>query len=183
MRRLGVLTALLLLSAGSMSHATGPTDVEEKLRTWQKGVWLNPGGTYTVWTDTHYFVVQGQRDGDSANVYCGASQVAFTDKGIARKQLVRVRKSPNQSWYISTTPEDFDTLGMERPLAFDESKFKPGTCIIEKGIIYDAVDEVTPDYILLSTCGGDRIKLYREGIMEYLPSGGGAFRSIKIEKW
>jgi len=182
MRRIELLVVILLLGIAGIAEATGPQNVADKLRDWQKGVWISPGGTYTIWTDTHYFVVQGQTYDDSANVYCGASQVAFTDKGVARKQLVRVRKSPNQSWFISTTPEDFDSLGMELPLVIDEAKFKPGTCVIEKGIIYDSVDEVKPDYILMSTCGGDKVKLYSNGVCDYLPTGGSPARSIRIEK-
>jgi len=181
MKRWSFAAVAVLLSASALD-AGQPGNAAEKLRSWQVGVWLSPGGTYTVWTETHYFVVQGGVIGDSANIYCGASQIAFTDKGVARKQIVRVRKTPGQDLYANTG-DYFDSLGMEQPLVIDESKFKPGTCAYDKGILYDSIDSVGADFILMSTCGGDKIKLFSNGVSLYLPASGGEAKSVRVEGW
>ena len=177
-----LLTILALVLLAGAVHAGQPGNAAEKLRSWQVGVWLSPGGTYTVWTETHYFVVQGFLQQDSANIYCGASQIAFTDKGVARKQIVRVRKTPGQDLYANTG-DYFDSLGMEQPLVIDESKFKPGTCAYDKGILYDSIDSVGTDFILMSTCGGDKVRLLSNGVSLYLPTSGGEAKSVRVEGW
>lgn len=182
MRIANRLLVTLVVSCPILAAATQPEPVADRLRTWSKGVWSSGAGAYTIWTDSHYFVLQGSTVDDSANVYCGVSQVIYTDKGIARKQLVRVRKTPNQSWFASAG-SDYDSTGAETPLVIDEGKFQRGTCVIDKGIIYDVVEEVTDEYILMTTCGGDKIQLYRDGVSAYLPAGGGEFRSIRIENF
>ena len=119
---------------------------------------------------------------DSANVYCGASQIEYTDKGIARSQVVRVRKTPGQALFAATT-DIFDSTGHEKPLVIDETKFKPGTCAYDKGILYDSIDSVGSDFILMSTCGGDRIRLLSSGVSVYLPISGGEAKSVRVEGW
>ena len=183
MRKLQALVISLILTLGVVVEATGPPpDVAARLRDWQKGVWVSGAGTYTIWTDSHYFVIQASPQGDSLNIYCGSSQVVYTDKGVARKQLVRVRKVPGQTLYAGLT-DAYDSTGAETPLIIDESNFKPGQCVQVEGIIYDSVDEVGDDYILMSTCNGDKIKLYRNGISAFLPAGGGEYRSVRIESF
>lgn len=181
MRRWSFTILGLALLTGTV-QAAQPGNVAEKLRTWQKGVWISSGGVYTIWTDTHYFVVQGGVIGDSANIYCGASQIQFTEKGIARSQVVRVRKTPGQALFAKTD-DIFDSTGHERPLVIDETKFKPGTCAYDKGILYDSIDSVGTDFILMSTCGGDRIRLLSNGVSVYLPASGGEAPSVRIEGW
>ena len=177
-----VLSILALALLAGATHAGQPGNLAEKLRAWQKGVWISSGGTYTIWTDTHYFVVQGTVMQDSANVYCGASQIEYTDKGIARSQVVRVRKTPGQALFAKTD-DIFDSTGHEKPLVIDESKFKPDTCAYDKGILYDSIDSVGTDFILMSTCGGDKIRLSSNGTSVYLPASGGEAVSVRIEGW
>ena len=177
-----VLSILALVLLSGATYTGQPGNVAEKLRTWQKGVWTSSGGTYSIWTDTHYFVVQGIVMDDSANVYCGASQIEYTDKGIARSQVVRVRKTPGQALFAATT-DIFDSTGHEKPLVIDETKFKPGTCAYDKGILYDSIDSVGSDFILMSTCGGDRIRLLSSGVSVYLPISGGEAKSVRVEGW
>ncbi|HUU44194.1 MAG TPA: hypothetical protein VM118_00555 [Acidobacteriota bacterium] len=180
MRRVPTLIVAVALMLGVTAEATGPSNVAAKLRDWQKGVWVSGTGTYTVWTDTHYFVIQASPQGDSLNIYCGSSQVAYTDKGIARKQMIRVRKMPGQALFAGLT-DAYDETGSEMPLVIDEINFKPGQCVQLEGVIYDSVDEIGDDYILMSTCNGDKIKLHNNGTSAFLPADGGEFWSVRIE--
>ncbi|MBI5867597.1 MAG: hypothetical protein HZB43_04805 [candidate division Zixibacteria bacterium] len=180
MKRL-LLTCVVLILA-TASHACQPGAIAEKLRTWQKGVWISSGGVYSIWTDTHYFVVQGNELQDSLNIYCGASQIEYTDKGIARSQVVRVRKTAGQALFAKTD-DIFDSTGHERPLVIDETKFKPGTCAFDKGILYDSIDSLGTDFILMSTCGEDRIRLHSNGTSFYLRASGGEVVSVRVEGW
>ena len=87
-----------------------------KLQEWKRGVWLSSGGGYAVWTDNHYFVVWGSGEGDKAQVYCGSSRVRYTDKGIARQQNLRIRKTPRIMGDPPAMPgrhSEFDMYGIE----------------------------------------------------------------------
>ena len=157
----------------------------ERLREMRVGVWVTTGGVYTVWTDQHYFVVSATGDSASTNIYCGASQVAFTDFGIARKQNMRLRQMGQNRPIIfndySVFREGSESSIEEIPLEIDTALFNPSTCVIENGVIYDSILEMTEEYILLATCDGDREKIFSNGRAVYLPSGGGEHWSFRIE--
>jgi hypothetical protein len=72
---------------------------------------------------------------------------------------------------------------VEAQLEIDINMFKAGTCNIVEGVIYDSVTEETPDYILLSSCNGDRIKLFSDGRSLFMPAGGGESWSFRLESW
>jgi hypothetical protein len=152
-----------------------------KLADWRKGVWITGEGTYTIYTDNHYFVLSYEGDSASPNIYCGASQLIFHNKGTARKQLIRLRQNPGGNLY-SYRDKILVSDSVEARLVIDTNLFTPGTCNIKDGIIYDAVTEVTDDYILLATCNGDKEKIYSNGVSVYLPAGGGEYYSYRIEK-
>jgi hypothetical protein len=155
--------------------------VKEKLAEWRKGVWLLGDGSYAIYTDTHYFVVMVSGDSASPNIYCGASQVKFHEKGMARKQVIRVRQLPGGD--LVTFKENVLGHNAEIPLEIDTIQFAPNTCNIVDGIIYDSVTEVTDEYILLATCNGDHEKIFSDGTAAYLPAGGGEFFSVRIESF
>lgn len=178
---------LIVLMAALIHSCSSPPTTEDKLREWYRGVWLSDSGTYTVWTDTHYFVVSAVGDSARANIYCGSSQVRFTDKGIARRQNVRLRQLPGKAREIfndfSMYAEGDDGSVVEAPLEIDMNLFEAGTCNIVEGVIYDSLTEETADYIFLSSCQGDRIKLFSDGRSVYMPAGGGESWSYRIESW
>ena len=163
-----------------MSCSSEPMGVAEKLAEWRKGVWISGSGTYTIYTDSHYFVLSYTGDSTRPNIYCGASQVRFHNKGMARMQTVRIRQFPggpmNLSRDVAVTEEH-----TEVPMPYDTSLFTPGTCVIEEGVIYDAVTEVTDEYILLATCNGDHEKIFADGRSAYMPVSGGEFYSYRVE--
>jgi hypothetical protein len=178
MRRILVFLALLLVITGSAQAETAA--VGDKLREWRTGVWLLGDGSYAIYTDAHYFVVSVSGDSARTNLYCGASRIRFTDKGMVREQTLRVRQTPGGPLKWFKNPEEISDSGLA-PLEYDPTLFKPGTCNIVGGVIYDSVTEVTDDYILLSTCNGDREKIYSDGRSAYLPAGGGEYWSVRIE--
>jgi hypothetical protein len=186
MKKIGLVVFTILI-AGSTLSCTSPPSTENKLRDWYRGVWLSKGGVFTVWTDTHYFVVSAYGDSTSANIYCGSSQVRFTGKGIARKQVVRIRQLPESALQIindySMYEEGAGSTIDEKPLEINMDLFEPGTCNVKEGIIYDSVTEETTDYILLSTCNGDQMKIFSDGRSLYLPAGGDENWSYRIESW
>ena len=71
----------------------------------------------------------------------------------------------------------------EAPLEIDRSLFKPGVCNIVEGVIYDSVTEETSEYILLSSCNGDQIKLFSDGRSLYRSADGHESWSWRIESW
>ena len=152
-----------------------------KLAEWRKGVWLLGDGSYAIYTDTHYFVVMVSGDSASQNIYCGASQVAYHRKGMARKQVIRVRQVPGGD--LMSFKENVLGENAEIPLVIDTTLFAPNTCNIKDGIIYDSITEQTDEYVLLATCNGDYERIYSDGRAAYLPAGGGEFYSIRIEKF
>ncbi len=158
-----------------------PTDVQSKLAEWQKGVWISAAGTYSIYTDNHYFVVSFQGDTASPNIYVGVSQLAIHNRGLARKQTLRLRQLPGgqmSSFVESVFQED----NSEQPLLIDSTLFQPGVCNFKDGVLYDAVTEVGEDFILLATCNDDRIKLFSNGVSVYLPASGGEYYSYRVEK-
>ena len=155
--------------------------VKEKLAESRKGVWLLGDGSYAIYTDTHYFVVMVSGDSASPNIYCGASQVVYHEKGMARKQVIRVRQLPGGD--LVTFKENVLGHNAEIPLDIDTAQFAPNACNIVDGIIYDSVTEVTDEYILLATCNGDHEKIFSNGTAAYLPAGGGEFYSVRIESF
>lgn len=180
-----VLMAVLTLSVISCSappvEEETQASVKDKLAEWKKGVWLLGDGSYAIYTDTHYFVVMVSGDSASPNIYCGASQVKFHEKGMARKQVIRVRQLPGGD--LVTFKENVLGHNAEIPLEIDTTQFAPNTCNIVDGIIYDSVTEVTDEYILLATCNGDKEKIFSNGTAAYLPAGGGEFYSLRIEEF
>ena len=153
----------------------------EKLRQWRTGVWISGQGTYTVYTDDHYFVLSFEGDTSNPNIYCAASQLSFHQMGMARRQVVRLRQFPGRD--ITAWKESiFTAAHSETPVEIDTTLFTPGTCTIRDGVIYDVILEETDEYVLLATCDGDREKIYNDGRSVYLPASGGEFWSYRVEK-
>lgn len=173
------LLSLLVASCSSSVEEKAQRSEENKLAEWRKGVWLLGDGSYAIYTDSHYFVVMVSGDSTSRNIYCGASQVKFHRKGMARKQVIRVRQLPGGE--MMTFKENVLDQNAEIPLQIDTTLFAPNTCNIEDGIIYDSITEETDEYILLATCNGDYEKIFSNGRAAYLPAGGGEFYSVRIE--
>jgi hypothetical protein len=176
---LGLLA--LLSCSNPRTESENASSEANKLKEWRKGVWLLGDGSYAIFTDDHYFVVQVSGDSASPNIYCGASQVVYHRKGMARKQVIRVRQLPGGELFSFKQ----NVLGhdAEIPLVIDTTLFVPNTCNIKDGIIYDSITEETDEYILLATCSGDYEKIYSNGTSAYLPAQGGEFYSIRIEKF
>ncbi len=180
MKNLSWVVAITLVSLLIFSCSIPPMDTKAKLSHWRNGVWLLGDGSYAIYTDTHYFVVMASGDSSSANIYCGASQVRYHNKGMARKQVIRVRQMPGAT--LSWFKENVLGHNAEIPLEIDTTQFAPNTCNIKDGIIYDSVTEITDDYILISTCNGDREKIFPNGVSIYMPKDGGEFYSMRIER-
>ena len=139
-------------------------------------------GSYAIYTDNHYFVVSASGDSSRTNLYCGGSQTRITDKGIARRQTLRIRQFPGGTLqYFKKSPPGDLVAGMI--LELDMSQFQPGTCNVHNEIIYDSITEITDECILLSTCNGDREKIFSDGRSAYLPAGGGEHWARRIESW
>lgn len=179
-RRICVLflfPALGVLLACSQEQTTG-----DRLREWRQGVWMLTDGSYAIYTENHYFVISASGDSSRANIYCGASQIRFTDKGMARKQTLRVRKFPGGDLAMSKDSPPANDQDYA-PLEIDMALFQPGSCNIADGVIYDSVTEETDDFILLATCNGDEEKIFSDGRSAYLPAGGGEYWARRIEAW
>lgn len=173
--------SLVIALSVVMSSCSNPVgSVGEKLARFRQGTWFSGSGTYTVWTDRHYFVISYEGDSTRANIYCGVSQVEYFDQGTARGQTLRIRKFSSGDIKLS---RDNGLLvdSSEVRLAFDNSKFAPETCVLDNGILYDAIIEQNDDYILLASCNGDREKIYADGVAVYLPAGGGEYYSYRID--
>jgi hypothetical protein len=174
-----VFLLLVVASCSSSIEEKAQGSDENRLAEWRKGVWLLGDGSYAIYTDTHYFVVMVSGDSTSPNIYCGASQVKFHRKGMARKQVIRVRQLPGGE--MMTFKENVLAQNDEIPLQIDTTLFAPNACNIKDGIIYDSITEETDEYILLATCNGDYEKIFSDGKAAYLPAGGGEFYSVRIE--
>jgi hypothetical protein len=180
MRKQLPLAVLTVLSLSSVSFLPQSEEAASRLAEWRKGVWLLPDGSFTIYTDTHYFVIAASGDSVSQNIYCGASQVRYHAKGMARKQVLRIRQFPGGT--LTFYKENvFQPTNSEAPMEINAGFFSPGTCNIKDGIIYDSITEATDKYILLSTCNGDREKIYSNGVSVYLPAGGGEAYAYRIE--
>ena len=186
MIRANIFVIIVLILCIGLSCASPPS-TKDKLLEWQRGVWITTGGAYTIWTNTHYFVVQASGDTSKANIYCGSSRVRFTDKGVARHQNLRIRQAQNTALLITGDYSMFsesDAGGLlEAPLIIDMTMFTPDECNVVEGVIYDAVSEETDEYILLSSCNGDQIKLFNDGRSLYISSDGTEHWSYRIESW
>ena len=182
MNRSRTVLFLALLSISFLSFHQLPGNPEDSLREWRKGVWLLPDGSFTIYTDTHYFVLVASGDSSAPNVYCGASQVRYHAKGMARKQVLRLRQLPGQpaTFFKENV---FRPGNTEVPMDINPNLFSPGTCNIKDGVIYDSITESTNSYILLSTCNGDKEKIFSNGISVYLPAGGGEAYAYRIEQF
>lgn len=182
--RIGFLQALLLALTMLITSAQSATaeNAGERLADWLQGVWITGSGTFTVYTADHYFVISAEGDSASPNIYCGASQLKFCSKGMARKQTLRLRQVPSgeqTAWH-----EDiFTSEGSEVEFKIDTTLFQPGICNTVEGVIYDSITETTDEYILLATCNGDQIKVFASGVYVYLPKGGGEYKSYRVEKF
>ena len=182
MNRSRTVLFLALLSISFLSFHQLPGNPEDSLREWRKGVWLLPDGSFTIYTDTHYFVLVASGDSSAPNVYCGASQVRYHAKGMARKQVLRLRQLPRQ--LVTFFKENvFRPGNTEVPMDINPNLFSPGTCNVKDGVIYDSITESTDTYILLSTCNGDKEKIFSNGISVYLPAGGGKAFAYRIERF
>lgn len=174
----------LFLSLALVLTCSAPASTEDgasRLREWQKGVWISGTGTYTIYTDDHYFVVSVEGDSAHPNLYCGASQLRYHRRGMARQQVLRLRQVPGGEM-TTFNRMVFQPDHTEAPLVIDTTLFTPGSCNIVDGVIYDAVTEVADDYILISTCNGDKEKIYANGVSVYMPAGGGEFYSYRVSR-
>jgi hypothetical protein len=176
-----VINATLLLFL-IVACAVPPADVQTKLAQWRQGVWMTEDGSYTVYTDSHYFVLYVSGDSSSPNIYCAASQVRFHKKGMARKQVLRFRQLPGIQPVLFNEGK-LQPDHSEPPMTIDTSLFAPGVCNIRDGVIYDSITEEADDYILLATCNGDHEKIFSNGVSVYLPASGGEFYSYRIESF
>jgi hypothetical protein len=180
MRR--AVTSVLILSVGVLLACSTDQTTGGKLRQWRRGVWLLADGSYAIYTDDHYFVVSTSGDSAQANVYCGGSQIRITDKGMARKQTVRIRKFPGGDLQLFKEMRSPSEEG-EVALDLDMEQFEPGKCNVHEGVIYDSVTEEADQYILLTTCNGDKEKIFYDGRSVYMPASGGEFWAYRIESW
>lgn len=139
-------------------------------------------GSYAIYTDNHYFVVSASGDSAQANIYCGGSQLQITDRGMARRQTLRIRKLPGGDLHLSKELRSFSDQSRDE-FEIDTTQFEPGTCNIHEGIIYDSITEETDQYILLTTCNGDKEKIFSDGRSVYLPASGGEYWAHRIEAW
>jgi hypothetical protein len=172
-----LLTCLILNSCRDVQKKA-----ESNLEKWRKGVWISGNSTYTIYTDSHYFVISMEGDSSRANLYIGASQLGYFKQGMTRKQISRFRKYPGGD-PVFFADKIFTENHNEQPLNADTSRFTPGTCNIVDGIIYDVIIEETDEYILLATCNGDKEKIYADGRSAYLPASGGEYFSYRIERF
>lgn len=171
------LLACVLGYAGEDSALTAG----EKLKSWRKGIWISGTGTYTVYSDRHYFVISSEGDSANQNLYYASSQVSYHQKGMTRHQVTRYRQRPGDRplvWKKSIFTADHS----ESPPPVDTTLFTPGICVIQDGVIYDYILEATDTYVLLATCNGDREKIFNDGRSAYLPAAGGQFWSYRVEK-
>ncbi len=176
-----LLFAVMFSLAFVVPASSQPDDIAAKLREWRKGVWLLPDGSFAIYTDNHYFVLVASGDSSRPNIYCGASQVQYHSKGMARKQALRVRQVPGRpmNFYVENLFKEDHT---ETPLVIDPELFRAGVCNFKDGVLYDSITEATDEYILLSTCNGDKEKIFSNGVSVYMPAGGGQYYAYRIEK-
>ena len=172
-----VLLSLMLCSCAEVQETS-----ENNLEKWRKGVWISGNGTYTIYTDSHYFVISMEGDSSRPNLYIGASQLGYFNQGLARHQVSRFRQAPGRDlvFFSDKIVTDNNT---EIPFNADSTLFTPGSCNIKDGVIYDVIIEETDEYILLATCNEDKEKIYANGVSAYLPASGGEYLSYRIEQF
>jgi len=179
-----IISVLIIVPALISALGCGPpTEVEsarDKLIEWRTGVWLSGGGTYTIWTPEHYFVLSMTGDTSNANLYYGCSQVSYHEKGLTRHQVQRFREFPGGD-LIMFSENTLTADNSETPYSPDTTLFDPKKCVIQDGVIYDAIIEITDTCILLATCNGDREKIFSNGKSVYLPASGGEYYSYRVE--
>jgi hypothetical protein len=171
----------VLIAFLGIGSPTKDESVRDKLIKWRTGVWLTPGGTYTVWTPEHYFVLSMAGDSANPNLYYGCSRVSYHEKGMTRYQVQRFREFPGNFTMFSEPA--MAKNHEEIPYSPDTTLFDTTKCVIKDGIIYDAVIEVTDSTILLLSCNGDREKIFNNGKSVYLPATGGEAYSYRVEKF
>ena len=177
-----ILATFFLIVGLNSQNQDSTSDVKDNLVEWRRGVWITGAGTYTIWTDTHYFVTSYEGDSTRPNLYVGASQVKFHNKGVARQQVLRLRESPRSDRQLMRATA-FQSDHKEAPMRFDSTMFRADICNVIDGVIYDAVIEATPEYILLATCNGDKEKIFSNGVSVYMPAGGGEYYSYRVEEF
>lgn len=173
-----VFALTVILGCGAPSKTES---IRDRLIEWRTGVWLSSGGTYTIWTPEHYFVLSTMGDSTNANLYYACSQVSFHNMGLTRNQVQRFRELSGQRsmFTVNTLTEENSEIAYEP----DTTLFDLERCVIFDGVIYDAVAEVTDEYILLNTCNGDREKIFSDGRSVYLPANGGEYYSYRVEQF
>jgi hypothetical protein len=92
--RLKLTLLIILIVSITIGCNTSSNKNMNRLAEWRKGVWISGDGTYTIYTNDHYFVISYEGDSASSNIYCGTSQLVFHNKGMARKQVLRLRQNP-----------------------------------------------------------------------------------------
>lgn len=168
-----------LIAVLGVGSSTRDESIRDKLIKWRTGVWLTPGGTYTIWTPEHYFVLSMAGDSATPNLYYGCSRVSYHEKGMTRYQVQRFREFPGNFTMFSEP-----AMGKnheEVPYSPDTTLFDTTKCVIKGGVIYDAITEVTDTSILMITCNGDHEILFNNGISVYLPATGGEAYSYRVE--
>lgn len=121
--------------------------IAERIQAWRKGVWSDGENSFAIWTDRYYFVISVSSAGE--NIYCGASEVRYTDEGIETYQKVRVRRPPGGELFTFVET--------------DKQKARP---------ILHRITEVGEDFILFESCAGDHFRLQADGVEVYMPAGG-----------
>lgn len=175
-----IVIPVLLAIAGTGSPNENKS-VRDKLIEWRTGVWLGAGGTYTIWTPKHYFVLSTSGDTANPNLYYGCSQVSYHEKGLTRYQVQRFRKFPGGD--LTMFSENTLTAEhRESPYSPDTTLFDIKTCVIKDGVIYDAITEITDTSVLLNSCYGDKERIFSDGKAVYFPAGGGQFWSYRVEE-
>lgn len=172
-----ILAAIAAVSTlGLTSHQS---QSEPEWYHWAKGVWLFENSSYMVVTDSHYFVITASGDTTNPLIYCAASQLAFTPKGMVHAERLFAAHRPEGEDELYRAAQ----LDGELPLSVDTSLFVSGKSVGVNDVWYDAIIELTDDYVLLATNNGDKAKFYKDGRAVYMPKAGGEFVSYKVEQF
>lgn len=174
---------LLVLAAIAAVSTLGLTSHQSQSKPewyhWAKGVWLFGNSSYMVVTDNHYFVITASGDTSNPLIYCAASQLAFTTKGIVHvERLFAAHRPEGEDELIRATE-----LEKELPQSIDTNLFVDGRSVEVDGVWYDAIIEATDEYMLLATNNGDKAKFFKDGRSVYVPKEGGEFVSYKVEQF
>ncbi|MBK7142099.1 MAG: hypothetical protein IPH75_08470 [bacterium] len=171
-----VLAAVAAVS--TLGLTTHQSENDPEWFQWAKGVWLFENSSYMVITDSHYFVITASGDTSNPLIYCAASQLAFTPKGLVHtERLFAAHRPEGENELFRATQTD-----RELPLSVDTAKFVAEKSEVVNDVWYDAIIELTDDYVLLSTNNGDKAKFFKDGRAVYMPKAGGEFISRKVEQ-